>query len=219
MILANHLVRTFSDGDHQAVQALKLNHFYLSSGENCAVTGPSGSGKSTFLHCLAGILRPTEGTVFVDDLCLSEMKEKEAAVWRASYVGYVFQKPLLLPFLTVMENILLSAELAGRKDSRTEAERFLSAVGLDQYGSKNPVHLSMGEQQRVSFVRAVIREPRLLLADEPTSSLDRDNSAVLMKLMLQYQKQSGCMLICATHDPAVQALFDHQFSMNRRKME
>ena len=164
--------------------------------------------KVDVLHCLAGILRPTEGTVFVDDLCLSEMKEKEAAVWRASYVGYVFQKPLLLPFLTVMENILLSAELAGRKDSRTEAERFLSAVGLDQYGSKNPVHLSMGEQQRVSFVRAVIREPRLLLADEPTSSLDREQQCrFLMKLMLQYQKQSGCMLICATHDPAVQASF------------
>lgn len=215
MICVSNLICDFPDGDGTVIRALSVPAFQMEQGGVCALTGPSGSGKSTFLHCLAGLLKPTEGTLSINGVDVPSLSEQEAARWRSAHVGYVFQKSLLLPWLTVMENILLAASLSGKSGKEKEADEWLSAVGLDGYGRRRPDHLSGGEQQRVSFVRAVIGEPDLILADEPTASLDKGNSAHLMKLLLDYQKSSGCTLLCATHDPSVQALFPQQYALQK----
>ncbi len=211
----NHLIRNFSDPSGRELRALTVDNFRLQKGEGAALIGPSGSGKTTFLHCLSGILAPTEGDILIEGRNISAMTGEEILKWRASFVGYIFQKALLIPWLTVFENIEISADMAGKKKSRSDIEAVLEKVGLGGYGKRMPAKLSGGEQQRAAFVRAVIREPQLILADEPTSGLDYENSGILMNLLLSYQKEKGAMLICATHDPAVQNLFEKKFYLTK----
>lgn len=217
MILAEHLICDFPDGSGHTLRALHLRRLALPDGAACALTGPSGSGKSTLFHCLSGILRPTEGRIVIDGTDITALPAAALDPWRAAHVGYIFQQALLLPYLTVMENILLGAALAGkdRAEKRREAEDWLDRLGLGGCGARRPAHLSGGEKQRVGFIRAILTEPRLLLADEPTASLDRDNGRLIMESLLAYQRASGCTLLCATHDPAVQALFPAQIHLTK----
>ena len=210
-----HLTRDFPDGAGQTIRALSVDEFTLREGEAVALIGPSGSGKTTFLHCLSGILSPTEGQILINKMDFTLMSEKERNRWRSSAVGYIFQRSLLLPYLTVRENILLSAGFAGISADGHDVDNLLKKVGLEGYGPRKPDKLSGGEQQRVSFLRAMIRRPKLILADEPTASLDRENGELLLSLLLDYQEKSGCMLLCATHDPMVQDRFPRKFSLKK----
>lgn len=215
MIEIQNLICDYKDGDGQVVRGVTLPSFQLRTGEACAVTGPSGSGKSTLFHCLAGILTPTQEEITIDGVKLGQLSDQERAKWRAQNLGYVFQEAKLLPFLTIEENIKLSASLAGRNVDSQEVEKRLSQVGLSGYGSRRPEQLSGGERQRAAFVRAMIRRPKLLLADEPTASLDAANSQRLLELLLVYQNESGCMLLCASHDQTVQNRFHKKLELHK----
>lgn len=207
MIEVKKLRCIFPDAPGRGVEGLRLPYFKMEEGETWAVIGPSGSGKTTLLHCLSALLSPTKGTIFIHGRFMNTMTEKEKTHWRATEVGYIFQKSLLIPHLTVSENIRLGADMAGRNVPKREVDRWLSKVGLEGYGDRHPAYLSGGERQRVAFLRAIMKEPTLILADELTASLDKENSDILMNLLLNYQRRTGCMLLCATHDPAVQQRF------------
>lgn len=219
MIQIDNLICDFREGNGATLRALSLSSFSLPSGSACAVIGPSGSGKSTLFHCLSGLLRPTKGRIAIDGAEISKMAEEKLSRWRASHVGYIFQQALLLPYLTVMENILLGAELSGKQqgDLVSTAKTWLARMGLSDLAGRLPAHLSGGEKQRVGFVRAILTQPALLLADEPTASLDWENSQRLMEELLVYQKESGCTLLCATHDPMVQSLFSQKLYLTKEK--
>lgn len=214
MITIDHLICEFPDGEGKRIRALALPEARLGQ-EAWALIGPSGSGKTTLLHCLSGLVQPTEGRIAIDGVCLSDLSEQELCRFRRQQVGYVFQKPLLMPYLTVAENLKLSASLQGRTLTAGEIADLLGRVGLSGYEHRKPGKLSGGEAQRVSFLRAILRKPTLLLADEPTASLDRENGDLLVRQLLDYQKASGCTLVCATHDEKVQQLFSNQLRLHR----
>lgn len=212
-----NLVCEFPDGEGKSIRALTLPYGRLEEGA-WALIGPSGSGKTTLLHCLSGLVQPTGGSITMDGELVTENSETAWCRFRAEQIGYVFQKPLLLPYLTVAENLKLSASLQGKSIGEEEIATLLSSVGLAGYEKRKPSHLSGGEAQRVSFLRAILRKPALLLADEPTASLDRENGELLVHQLLAYQKDSGCLLLCATHDPWVQAQFSHQFFLRKESV-
>lgn len=135
--------------------------------------------------------------------------------FRAKEIGCIFQKPMLMPYLTVFENLRLSASIAGKTLTREEAECLLASVGLSEYAPRKADALSGGEAQRVAFLRAILRKPAVLLADEPTASLDRANSELIVEKLLQYQYESGCLLLCATHDEKVQARFANRLVLGK----
>lgn len=215
MITINQLICDFPDGGGRMLRALSVPSFTLADGGMAVITGPSGSGKTTLLHCLSGLLTPTGGTVFIGDICITALTPNERCQFRSSRVGYVFQKPLLLPYLTVGENIGLSASLAGRTVKEGEMEDLLARVGLSGLAGRRADRLSGGQQQRVSFLRAIVRRPAVLLADEPTASLDEENGRKLMDLMLAYQKEAGCFLLCATHDTRVMDRFPVRYDVQK----
>ena len=215
MILVQNLICEFPDGEGKKLRALSVPSFSLEDGGLAVITGPSGTGKTTFLHCLSGMLTPSYGDITIGDVQLTNLSKEERCRFRAEKVGYVFQKPLLLSWLTVKENIRLSAKLAGRSADDDEIEGLLADVGLSGMGDRKTGHLSGGQQQRVSFLRAGVRHPSLLLADEPTASLDEENGKKLMDIMLDYQKKSGATLLCATHDKRVMDLFPKRYDVQK----
>ena len=206
MITIDDLICEFPDGEGKTIRALTLPKARIGN-EAWALIGPSGSGKTTLLHCLSGLVTPTEGGISIDGVCLSDLNEAELCHFRSHQVGYVFQKPLLMPYLTVAENLQLSASLQGRRLTAGDIADLLGSVGLSGYEHRKPGKLSGGEAQRVSFLRAILRKPAILLADEPTASLDRENGEIIVRELLAYQKASGCTLLCATHDEKVQQQF------------
>lgn len=214
MIISTPLTCQFPDGRERRLRALSLPSLHIPDGSAFALIGPSGSGKSTLFHCLSGLLRPASGRITIDGVEITALGERPLSAWRAGHVGYIFQQALLFPYLTVRENILLAARIAGRgREARREADEWLARTGLNRFADRLPAHLSGGEKQRVGFIRAIITAPRLLLADEPTASLDRENGRLVMEYLLSYHRRSGCTLLCATHDPAVQALFPRQIRL------
>ena len=217
MLQVTDLLCEYPEAEGKKVRGLVLPSFQLADGEACGVTGPSGSGKTTLFHCLSGLLSPTRGEIRIDGVRVDTLSEKERARWRGTNLGYVFQEPKLLPFLTIGENIRISARLAGRRVTPEELESLLRKVDLPGCEDRFPRQLSGGERQRAAFVRAIVRQPRLLLADEPTANLDGRNSDRLMELLLSYQKTSGCMLLCASHDPAVQKRFVRRLELRKEE--
>lgn len=177
-------------------------------GEAVAVIGPSGSGKTTLLNCVAGLTRPEIGTVTVAGRRTNELSDDESARHRLSHIGMVFQFGELMPELSVAENVALPAWFAGRTDARARAGELLATVGLDGFGERAPEELSGGETQRVAIARALICEPRLVLADEPTGSLDEDNVRIVTEVLLNACRQRGAALLVATHDASVAAAMD-----------
>lgn len=217
MLQVTDLLCEYPEAEGKKVRGLVLPSFQLADGEACGVTGPSGSGKTTLFHCLSGLLSPTRGEIRIDGVRVDTLSEKERARWRGANLGYVFQEPKLLPFLTIGENIRISARLAGRRVAPEELESLLRKVDLPGCEDRFSRQLSGGERQRAAFVRAIVRQPRLLLADEPTANLDGRNSDRLMELLLSYQKTSGCMLLCASHDPAVQKRFVRRLELRKEE--
>jgi len=174
--------------------------FELGAGQTVAIVGASGSGKSTLLGILAGLDTPTAGSVHLAGQDLFARDEDQRAGLRARHVGFVFQSFQLMPNLSALENVMLPLELAGIPDARARATAMLQRVGLGERLGHRPKVLSGGEQQRVALARAFVVEPELLLADEPTGSLDHATGAAIMDLMFALNREQGTTLVLVTHD-------------------
>mgnify|MGYP001627263886 FL=1 len=179
--------------------------FSLSRRETAAIVGASGSGKSTLLSIIAGLDKPTRGTVRLAGQDLFALDEDARAGLRATQVGFVFQSFQLMGNLTALENVMLPLELAGRKDARKAATEMLGRVGLSERLGHYPKVLSGGEQQRVALARAFVVQPAVLLADEPTGSLDFATGETVMQLMFDLNQEQGTTLVLVTHDRGIAA--------------
>ena len=177
--------------------------FRLAARQSAAIVGASGSGKSTLLSIIAGLDVPTRGTVRLGDEDLFARSEDDRAALRARRIGFVFQSFQLMANLSALENVMLPLELAGRRDARRAASDMLGRVGLAQRLAHYPKVLSGGEQQRVALARAFVVEPDLLLADEPTGSLDFATGETVMALMFELNRERGTTLLMVTHDRAI----------------
>jgi len=177
----------------------------VTPGEAVAVVGASGSGKSTLLALLAGLDTPTRGSVRIDGQDLFQLDEDRRAELRGRMLGFVFQSFQLLPALTALENVMLPLELSGDEKAEERARQMLVRVGLGERLQHYPKHLSGGEQQRVALARAFVVRPKLLLADEPTGSLDAQSGAAVIDLLFELNRAQGTTLILVTHDEALAA--------------
>lgn len=189
------------------------------TGDFLAILGPSGSGKSTLLGLMAGLDRPTEGSVLLDGQPLETQSEDELARLRRRNVGFVFQNFQLLGNLTALENVLLPLELTGRSDARDRAVDLLDRVGLGGRTHHYPSQLSGGEQQRVALARAFAPDPRLLLADEPTGNLDSATGREALDLLIDLRERAGVTLVLVTHDPQVAALAQRRIHLRAGRIE
>jgi len=187
--------------------------FALKARETVAIVGASGSGKSTLLSIIAGLDTPTAGSVRLAGVDLFSLTEDERAALRAQKLGFVFQSFQLLANLTALENVMLPLELDGRKDARKLAAEMLGRVGLSQRLNAYPKVLSGGEQQRVALARAFVVKPAVLLADEPTGSLDFATGETIMALMFELNRELGTTLVLVTHDPAIAARCDRRITL------
>ena len=179
--------------------------FTVQKAETLAIVGASGSGKSTLLGLLAGLDTPSEGTVVLDGVDIFALDEDGRAALRKEKLGFVFQSFQLLPHLTALENVMLPLELTGDSNARLKAEVMLGRVGLSSRLKHYPKFLSGGEQQRVALARAFVTEPPLLLADEPTGSLDAATGEAVIQLMFELNRERGSTLVLVTHDPSIAA--------------
>ncbi|MBI1207028.1 MAG: ATP-binding cassette domain-containing protein [Azospirillum sp.] len=195
-------------GAGRAVNILRGIDLSVAPGERLGVVGPSGSGKTSMLMVIAGLERPTAGTVRVAGADLAQLDEDQLARFRRERVGIVFQGFHLVPTMTALENVAIPLELAGRRDAFDRAAAGLAAVGLGHRQDHYPGQLSGGEQQRTALARAFIGEPALLLADEPTGNLDSDTGAQVITLLFDHAARRGTTLILITHDPAIAARCD-----------
>ena len=198
------LSKRLRSGDRE-IEVLRDVNFEVHDGEFVAVLGPSGSGKSTLLGLLAGLDRPSAGSVRLDGRALESLDEDELALLRRHHVGFVFQSFLLLDNLTARENVMLPMDLAGTPKAAARADELLAEVGLSERGHHYPSQLSGGEQQRVALARAFGPRPALLLADEPTGNLDGATGRRVLELIAALQAREGTTLVMVTHDPEVAA--------------
>jgi putative ABC transport system ATP-binding protein len=192
--------------------------FALAARESAAIVGASGSGKSTLLSLIAGLDVPSEGTVVLDGTDLFALGEDARAEVRARKLGFVFQSFQLLPNLTALENVMLPLELLGRPGARAAATEMLGRVGLSERLSHYPRVLSGGEQQRVALARAFVVQPAVLLADEPTGSLDYATGEKVMGLMFEMNREAGTTLVLVTHDRAIAARCDRQLHIEAGRL-
>jgi lipoprotein-releasing system ATP-binding protein len=203
MKLASVTKRYDSPDAREALTVLRDISLELARGESLAIVGPSGSGKSTLLQIMGTLDRPTSGSVTLDGRDLGALDEQQLAAVRNRQVGFVFQSHYLLPQCTVLENVLVptlaSSDTAARTGAGERAERLLKRVGLGERKAHRPGQLSGGERQRVAVVRALINQPQLLLADEPTGSLDHKSSQELGQLLLELNREEGVTLVVVTH--------------------
>jgi putative ABC transport system ATP-binding protein len=175
----------------------------VGAGEVCAITGPSGSGKSTLLGLVAGLDRPSSGSIAVAGVEITRLDEDALARFRRDTLGYVFQSYHLIPTLTAVENVAVPLEITGAPNALGRARALLDDVGLGDRAHHYPVQLSGGEQQRVALARAVALDPGLLLADEPTGNLDSATGAQIIELLLALKRRRGSTLVLVTHDQAL----------------
>jgi lipoprotein-releasing system ATP-binding protein len=188
----------------------------MAAGQNAAIVGPSGSGKSTLLHILGTLDEPTSGKLSLLGSDPFALDEPKLAAFRNRHIGFVFQEHYLLPQLTVLENTLIPALANGKPHESVakRAEELLDRVGLKSRLAHRPAELSGGERQRVAVARALLNRPALVLADEPTGSLDRTNALAVAKMLLELQAAEKTMLIVVTHSAEIAKLFGQRFEIN-----
>ncbi|MDC0230784.1 ATP-binding cassette domain-containing protein [Aureispira] len=179
-------------------------------GSHWLVLGQSGCGKTTLLHLLAGLLRPKRGQIIVQNENLINLNEEQLDHFRGQHIGVVFQQPHLIKALSVEENLLAAQYLSGTNQDRSKVKALLKKLNIEHKLKSKPQNLSQGEQQRVSIARALINDPVLILADEPTSSLDDTNCREVVELLLQQSKDSNSTLLIVTHDARLKDLFENQ---------
>jgi putative ABC transport system ATP-binding protein len=197
-------------GPVEAVRHVSLD---VAPGASVAVMGPSGCGKSTLLALIGGLEAPTDGRVTVGGRELSGLDEAARARARRTELGFVFQADNLQPFLTALENVALSLSLAGQPADLARGRALLERLGLAPWADRLPDQLSGGQRQRVAVARALVHRPRLVLADEPTGSLDRASAGGIVELLLDAQRQTGATLVVVTHDAAVAARLDRTITL------
>ena len=199
ILRVEHLNKIYGSGD-TAVHALDDVSFTVEKGEFVAIVGPSGSGKSTLMHILGCVDSPTSGKVFVDGTEIGTLDETELAIFRRRQIGLIYQFYNLIPVLNIKENITLPLLLDGREVDEKSLSDLVSSLGLTDRLGYLPNQLSGGQQQRVSIGRALITHPALILADEPTGNLDRQNSAEIIELLKMFNRQHSQTLLVITHD-------------------
>ncbi|WP_290776789.1 ABC transporter ATP-binding protein [Exiguobacterium sp. UBA5002] len=191
-------------GDGVETQALQDIDVTLEAGDFISIIGPSGSGKSTLLSLIGTLDRPTSGELHYDGKPINKLNSKELSDFRFENIGFIFQQFHLIPTLTALENVM--APLFGRKvpyDKKERAEQLLAQVGLADKAGSLPSQLSGGQQQRVAVARALVHEPKWLLADEPTGNLDTDTGEIIFNLLRSLNEEKGCGVLFVTHDPAL----------------
>ncbi len=187
---------------HVDVPALRGVNLRVQPGEFVAILGPSGSGKSTLFHVIGGLTPPTAGRVRIGGHDLSEMTDRERTEMRKKVVGFVFQKFNLLPTLTARENISIARDISGNHEPLTESFKdVLRILGIEKRLGHRPYALSGGEQQRIAIARAIVNEPQILLADEPTGNLDSQNSELVLNTLKDLNRQLGQTILMITHNP------------------
>jgi putative ABC transport system ATP-binding protein len=199
IVSCTDLVRRYGEGE-AAVNALAGVSVGFAQGQYAAIMGPSGSGKSTLMHCLAGLDRPTSGSITVAGEEISKLDDKKLTDLRRDKIGFIFQSFNLLPVLTAEENILLPLSIAGRKPDRAWFDQLVDTVGLRERLTHRPSQLSGGQQQRVAVARALVSRPAVMFADEPTGNLDSKSSAEVLRLLRTSVDELGQTVIMVTHD-------------------
>ena len=202
---------------YDTVAVLRNVNLDLHRGESLAFVGPSGSGKSTLLNIIGTLDRPSSGQVFLDDKDLSQLDDPKLAQVRNRHIGFVFQSHHLLPHCNVLENVLVPT-LVNKTDQTERAHKLLGRVGLGDRLTHRPGQLSGGERQRVAVVRALINEPKLLLADEPTGSLDRASAAEVAELLVELNREQGVTLIVVTHALDLAQRMGRRFEIRRGEL-
>lgn len=199
ILSVEHLGKTFKSGD-QTLRVLNDVSFAVEEGSACAIVGPSGSGKTTLIAVCAGLERPSEGSVLLNEIALHSLPEEQLSRVRNEMIGFIFQNFQLLPSLTALENVMVPAEIRADRNARQNATRLLAEVGLERRLNHYPVQLSGGEQQRVAIARAFINRPKILFADEPTGNLDAETSQDIVRLIFDLNATAGTTLMLVTHD-------------------
>ncbi|WP_062350506.1 ABC transporter ATP-binding protein [Bacillus kwashiorkori] len=211
--------KSFQDGDRE-VDIFHSLSFEAKKGELIAVVGPSGSGKSTFLSIAGALLKPDNGRVIVNGQDIASFSEKERSRVRLQEIGFIFQTANLVPFLKVKDQLKLVKELASNwgKEAKGMVQELLNSVGLAHRLNHYPHQLSGGERQRVAIARAFMNDPDIILADEPTASLDRERSVEIVQLIVKEVKEKHKAAIIVTHDEAVLPFCDQIFTLDRGKL-
>ena len=202
MIEISELTKTLYGGGHK-VEILKSIGLTIPSGQFIAITGHSGSGKTTLLSLIAGLDNPSRGTIKIDGQDITKLNEDELALLRGKRFGFIFQNFHLIPTLTALENVVLSAELNNTPGATKKSEDLLGIVGLGDRQHHYPAQLSGGEQQRLSLARAFVNEPNIILADEPTGNLDSKNSNRIIELIRELHRVKQATIILVTHEAQV----------------
>jgi putative ABC transport system ATP-binding protein len=218
MITLSHLTMRLAGGGHQ-ITILDDVTLEIPDKQRVAIVGPSGSGKSTLLGLIAGLDRPTSGSITLNGVEISTMRESALARFRRDHIGYIFQSFHLIPTLTALENVLVPLELAGVRAAQDRAMELLRTVGLGERLHHYPVQLSGGEQQRVAVARAFACRPPILLADEPTGNLDSITGQHMMQLLHSLHRDYGTTLVLVTHDRAIASSMERVIALRDGRIE
>ena len=208
MIEVKNIQKSFAD-----LHVLKGINLHVNKGEIVAIIGKSGAGKTTLLQIIGTLDKPDQGQVIINGIDVFSLKDKELAQFRNHHIGFIFQFHQLLPEFTALENVMIPAMIAGEKDAQPRAEKVLSDLGLSDRMSHKPNELSGGEKQRVAVARAMMMEPDVILADEPSGSLDETNKKELHKLLLQLRDKYNQTIIIVTHDKELASICDRVITM------
>ena len=207
IIEAKRVTKTYTV-DHRKIHVLDDVSLSVSESEFLVVEGSSGSGKTTLLSLLSGLDKPTSGRVFLQEKDITDKSEDDLAQLRKDMIGFVFQSFHLIPSLTAIENIMFPAELKRDPAAREKSKKLLQRMGLDKRSGNFPHQLSGGEMQRVAMCRALINNPKIIFADEPTGNLDSENGRAILELLLEYQKESRTTMVLVTHSIDIAKMAD-----------
>jgi putative ABC transport system ATP-binding protein len=207
VVYAKEITRVYGEGE-TAVHALNGCSLAVERGHLTAVMGPSGSGKSTMMHILAGLDRPTSGSVSIEGKDITELNDNDLTKLRREHIGFIFQFFNLLPMLTAEENVVLPLTIAGEKVDKEWLEQLLGSVGLKDRRKHRPSELSGGQQQRVAIARALVSKPTVVFADEPTGNLDSKTGGEILELLSQAVQEGGQTTVMVTHDPRSASIAD-----------
>ena len=194
-------------------ETFQLSDLHCEASKTVIITGNSGKGKTTYLHILAGLLKPNSGEIFVNKVNINLLSDKDKDQFRGQNIGIVFQKSHFIASLSVLENIEMASWLAFGNKNTSKAKKLLNELDLLEFQNKLPFQLSIGQQQRVSIARALINEPKIVLADEPTSSLDDENAFKVANLLEQLTKEYNAALVIVTHDLRLKNKFPNQINL------
>lgn len=215
LVELKNIVRTYTSGDH-TLNALDGVNLSLEEGKFIVILGPSGAGKSTLLNLLGGLDSPTSGTIIVDGKDISTLSNNELADYRANKVGFVFQFYNLIPTLTVYENVALVKQIS---PGALNPKEIIGEVGLLDHLNNFPAELSGGEQQRISIARAIAKNPKILLCDEPTGALDSETGVLVLKLLLSMARNHGKTIIIVTHNQNIAKMADVVINVKNGKIK